>query len=83
MGHSYARADIPDHGIVNPINRRLKGVGQPGSDRSRAGGFAHAHDCIMMEDRDVSTPGTPDVAIAVAELVPGNALFASLTHESH
>jgi Uma2 family endonuclease len=68
--HIYAHAGIADYWIVNLVDRQLEIHRTPGRDPSRKGRFCYTDATVVPADGQASPLAAPEVAIAVADLLP-------------
>jgi len=69
-GSLYARAGLADYWIVNLVDEALEVYRQPARDRSAEFGWRYLDVQVLRRGATVTPLARPDVAIAVADLLP-------------
>src|SRR5262245_48084312 len=69
-GSLYARAGLADYWIVNLVDEALEVYRQPARDRSAEFGWRYLDVQVLRRGTTVTPLARPDVAIAVADLLP-------------
>lgn len=68
--HLYARANLPDHWLLNLIDRQLEIRRQPTPDPDRQGRWTYQSVTIIPTTGHASPLGRPDSPLSVADLLP-------------